>query len=1197
MAVRCASVLWVAALALACSGARAEDTKEPIPAGDPLPTIPVTGHWENHDRHIDAHAVFGFTWGFNRNPGDTEHVRDAGQGDGPCDGKGDPSAGTSLKRGNPVAVATGNKVEPEVDFASTGEMPLTLGRTYDYYWDYRGLFGKFWVSDFDYTLAWTPDEAQIYAQRPDGRRILFERVGTTGRWVEDKASPVAYILKNADGTYTHYNESRGTETYNVAGRPITIRSQQGIGWTFAYGAGDLANYPIQVTHTSGRRILFNWTISAKAGGATGGYLSSVTAPDDSVFAYDYDFNAFGTGLHRLKSVTAPVAAGNASTRIDYLYEKAGKPGALTGKSFQGVRYSTFDYDADGRTVLTQHHLGASVVDRYAFAYAGTVAPPTNLPPQPPGPGLPCQPSGQGHCGFPRPAPETDPVLAQNRAIAEAEDAAISTLLANTTVTETNPLGRTTTYTVDPSHRVTNVSEAVSSNCPARLSSRAYDAATGYPRLAKDFNGNQATYQYDTAGRLSQQTESYLSSIPRTTTYAWDAQYNQMTDVTVAGDHATTYAYNADRRLQSITVKNLSANGTANQTHAWFYTYAKYASGIVQTMTVDGPLAQDKITYSYSAAGDLTSMTNELGQTTTYSGYNGLGQVGRVTGPNGDATDYAYYPGGALKSVTTYPNGSTASTTTLTYAAGLLATSQAPDGMTTTYAYDQARRLTNLSRPEVGGTAERRYFYNAASSVIREEVYRGATLRYRAYTDYDELGRVIVRRGNNGENMRYAYDANGNVRTITDSLNRVTTLTYDALNRVATSTDAKYGLTRFQYDTGDRLTSIIDPRGLSTTYKFDGFGQLYEEKSPDRGTTSYAWNASGLRTSMTRANYAATTYGYDGLGRLTSIAASPVTEVYGYDGCINGKGRVCNADLSGGTTPSSVQYQYEPDGRVRVRRELPTVGGVQTDFWTTYGYDAIGRLTSLTYPNGEVAGYGYTSGRPGSLTIRIGGTTSNVVSGVSYEPMGPPTGWTYGNGLTLVRSFDVDRRLTGQSTKNGATALQSLSYGYNANDLITGISNAVDGSQSRSYGYDELSRLNGYVYDANGNRTSGSDGTTYTIAANSNRLSGTNVIVAGSTFTQDALGNTIAYALPGFGSVSYGYDPLNRMSSVALNGTSVGAYGYNAYGERSSKTASGVRTRYVYTDDHGLIAEKPDTGVWTNYLWFNGELVGLTRGGV
>ena len=199
-------------------------------------------------------------------------------------------------------------------------------------------------------------------------------------------------------------------------------------------------------------------------------------------------------------------------------------------------------------------------------------------------------------------------------------------------------------------------------------------------------------------------------------------------------------------------------------------------------------------------------------------------------------------------------------------------------------------------------------------------------------------------------------------------------------------------------------------------------------------------------------------------------------------------------------------------------------------------------------------------------------------------------------MTFSRSFDLNRRLAGQSTKNGAAALQGLSYGYNANDLITAITNTVDAGQSRSHGYDVLSRLNSYAYDANGNRTSGVDGTTYTIAANSNRLTGTNAVVAGSTFTHDALGNTINYALPGVGNVGYGYDGFNRMSSVSVNGAAVGTYGYNAYGERTSKTAGGARTRYIYTDDHRLIAEKPDAGSWTNYLWFNGELVGLTRAG-
>lgn len=264
---------------------------------------------------------------FVPNPGENVSVRDASEKT-PCE-----------QSGNPIVLSTGNKIEPEADFASSGEMPLSLVRTYNAYWNYIGLFGKFWVSSFDYSLVWSgTNDALIYAQRPDGRRIKFIRVGTTDRWNEDKPQPVAYVLKNGDGTYTLHSEDvadQPLETYDAAGRPLTVRNLQGIGWTYAYGSGNLANYPVRITHTSGRYVALGWTIPAGAGSTGGGYLSSVTAPDGSVFNYTYALDAFGANVHRLASATAPsVTGGNDSTRVDYHYENASRPGALTGKSYQ-----------------------------------------------------------------------------------------------------------------------------------------------------------------------------------------------------------------------------------------------------------------------------------------------------------------------------------------------------------------------------------------------------------------------------------------------------------------------------------------------------------------------------------------------------------------------------------------------------------------------------------------------------------------------------------------------------------------------------------------------------------------------------------------------------------------------------------------------------------------------------------------------
>ncbi len=1194
-----------------------------------LPTVSVNGHFGPKPPGYDFSRGFGGGPrergdGFNGNRGENKDIKDASAGDPACPKEGE-SSGPNPISGNPIVLSTGNKVEPETDFVSAGEMPLSLRRTYNHYWNYLGLFGKYWVSSFDYSLVWQSGEAQIFAQRPDGRRIKYVRVGTTNRWNEDKAQPIAYISKNADGTWSLLAEDDVTEKYDGSGRPLEIRNSHGIGWTFSYST----NYLSQVTHTSGRSVKFAWAA---------GQLTQVTAPDGGVFSYTYTANAFGSGQHRLASSASPAATGNPAVTITYFYEDARYPGGLTGKAFNGIRYSTFAYDALARAIKSEHATGG--IDRFTYVYSGTPTTPPNPPPAPPPPGRSCNPMTH-NCPLPNgvgdvtegapgdgdpqdvagnndPADVTggeDPVvdevgavdpldvatkeeLAQveeSAEIAAVEDQLVAMVAATqTSVVETNPLGLQTTYTFLDG-KLSTVSGAASANCGARAKSRSYDA-NGNEDLVTDFNGNYTSYAYNAKGQLLTKIEAYNTTIARTTSYIWDTPYNRPTSVTLAGDSQTSYTYAADNRLATVTVKNLSANGTVNQTHAWTYTYTKYASGLMQKQVVQGPLGtNDQTTYNYSATGDLTSVTNALGQITTWSGYNGLGQPGRVTGPNGDITNYAYYPGGALQSATTYPNGTTASAISVTYASGLR-DSVTANGVTTSYVYDAARRLTSESRPELNGTAKVQYAaYDAASNPTRIEVYRSTTLRARSYIDYDELGRVRARRGNNSQNVGYAYDNNDNVKTITDSLSRVTTLTYDALNRLSTSKDAKAGLTKYEYDAGNRVTKLTDPRSLATSYTYDGFGQLWSEASPDRGTTSYTWAATGLRTKMTRANSVVTTYTWDDLGRVLTAVAGGQTQTLAYDTCTNGKGRLCSASMPN----SRVDYTYEADGRVRARTEQITVGGTLTSFATGYAYDTDGRPTKLTYPNGQSVGYGWSSNQVNTLTTTIGGTTSNVLTSLSYEPFGAVAGWTYGNGIVHSRGYDLNQRQTSALTTAGATTLQNLTYGYNANDLITSISNGVDASQNQSVGYDELGRITSgmnqsYTYNANGNRTTGAGGVTYTIATTSNRMTATNAL-GPVTFLQDAAGNLTAYNISGYPSVGYTYDPFNRMATVSMNGV-LGTYAYNAFNQRTSKVAAQGTDRYVYGEDHRLLAERREgTNAWTNYVWFAGQPVALTKG--
>jgi RHS repeat-associated protein len=1114
----------------------------------------------------------------NDNPGDNTDVPDASQGDDPC------SNGSNPKSGNPVVLSTGNKIEPETDFTSAGEMPLTLERTYDHFWKYVGLFGKHWVSSFDYSLVWKPDESQIFAQRPDGRRIKFIRVaGNPNRWNEDKPSPVAYIVKNPDGTYTHTTEANGTETYDGGGRPLTIRNAHGIGWTFTYAN----NYPAKITHTSGRFVQLTWT---------SGKLTSVADPAGAVFTYTYTANAFAPGVHRLASTTYPAAAGDPAATITYFYEDARYPGALTGKAYNGVRYSTFAYDDKMRAIKSEHM--PSGVDRFTYAYSGTPVAPPLSPPDPPPPGSNCNlvthqcpaaPIINGD-GTDADAGETDG--AASAALSANEDALIASLDATTSVVETNPLGLKTTYTFLDG-KLDAVNGAAASYCAARSKSRSYDA-NGNEDLVTDFNGNYTDYNYNAKGQLTQKVEAYNTAVARTTSYVWDPTWNRPVSVTVAGDHQTTYTYNADQRIATITVKNLASTGVLNQAHVWTFTYTKYASGILHTMVVDGPLANDKITYTYAATGDLASLTNTHGHTTTWSLYDNRGFPGRLLGPNGDQTDYAYYPDGRLSQVTTHPNG-VAAATHLTYAAGLAATIKTPDNVTTSYTYDAARRITKESRNELNGTAERRIGYDLASDPTKIEIYRGAAQRYLAYIDYDEAGRVRAQRGNHSQNVRYAYDNNDNLKTVTDSLNHVTKLAYDALNRLSTATDAKNGVTKYEYDKGDRVTKVTDPKNLATTYAYDGFGQLWKETSPDRGATTFAYAASGLRSTMTRATNVATTYGYDDIGRLLTIAAGGKTETFGYDACTYGKGRLCTVTDPTGT----LSYTYTKEGLVASHQIAhAAVHGGTTYF--SYSYDAMGRPATIT--NNQSATqqqFTYASGQLSAVKIKIGAAAAvNVATGFQYEPMGPLTGFTYGNSLARTKTYDLDRRLTGIAV----TGIQNLVYAYNANDAITALTNGTNATLSQTYGYDELTRLTSvtsgsgneaFSYDANGNRlthTTSAGVATLTYAAGKNRLSTwTRPGATTRSYGYDAAGNTTSLL-----GKAYTYDPFNRLTKITGGGTTA-AYDVNALGDRVYKNSNGIESFYAYAPDHTLLADYTrNVQAWSDIVRIGGEPIAVTR---
>lgn len=1125
----------------------------------------VVGFRLRQDRLINANTVI--VDGLNPDPNHESHCA---------------LGGFPAQAGNPVVIATGNKIETETDFVGGGEAALSLRREYNAYWRGVGVFGKQWVSNYDYALTFGTtalnacfprpgggtcgigSNTVIYAWRPDGRTLKFTRNAADGVFYENRPSPIAKIVVQPDGRFVLTTDQNEVETYSSAGYISDVKNEHGIGWNYSYAG----TYPVRVTHTSGRYVEFTWS---------GGKLSAVRDPAGNQYNYAYHADRFGAGLHLLSSTQRP---GTPTTHIAYHYEDSRFPGALTGKSYGGVRYSYFAYTANMKVESTEHGAGR---DRHSFLYYA---------------------SEPGHWY----------------------------------VDITNPLSLKTSHSVR-NDKTESIDRWASPNCGAATKLTTLDQ-NGYPDIYTDFNGNITDFDYNAKGQLVREREAMGTPLERVTEYVWDTAANRVMSVVLLGQYRTDYVYDADRRIASVTQTNLSANGVQGQSRTTTYAYTKHGNGMLATMLIDGPLAGagDAITIAYSASGDALSATNSVGHVLRYENHNGLGQPGRAIGINGETTDFIYDGQGRVLTERRWIAGVAADTQYAYNAQDLPVSETRADGSATYYEYDSARRLTRVWRAANGTVAggaskeDMLFSYDAMGNLIRydkrklvghfetqcrrwvtiegqpecvDEVQAWVevpTIVETGLTDYDELGRVRASRGNNGQITRYAYDDNGNLRTTTDTLGRVTTLHYDALDRVSMQVDAAGGATRLEYDAADRPIKVTDARGLHTTYVFDGFGQLWAQNSPDTGITSFQYDASGLRTLATRNDGTTLSYVYDNLGRLIWYGTSSQGRGFGYDGCTNGKGRLCTADYSSGTK----HFVYTPEGWLQGALDWSPATGSD---YTAYTYDALGRVTGIAYPSGVSVGYGYSNGKLTTMLATLpNGTTQMVAGTINYRPFGGIDNWTYGNNLQRNYAHDLDGRLTGIA--NGG--VQRLSYAHNDIDEIVRIVDEIDPAQSQDYAYDALSRLSAqsmpaatlsFVYDAIGNRTSRSDNgiaTQYAYAAGSHRLQSAVSPGLNRSFNTNAVGNIEGWhdAAGVYGTLSY--DAYLRPSRHVRQGAATD-YVFNALDQRVSKTrANGDRTVFVYAGQNTLLAERFNeaaTGAvsWTSHLWLGGHPVGLVRG--
>ncbi|WP_440467306.1 RHS repeat-associated core domain-containing protein [Pseudomonas sp. YH-1] len=604
--------------------------------------------------------------------------------------------------------------------------------------------------------------------------------------------------------------------------------------------------------------------------------------------------------------------------------------------------------------------------------------------------------------------------------------------------------------------------------------------------------------------------------------------------------------------------------------SWNYTYT--AQGLIKT--ADGPRTdvQDVTHYTYDAKGNLTKVTNALGQETLLGNYDERGNPSTLTDANGVVSTLTYSGvDPKLASITT-----AGSTTSFQHdAVGQLTKITRADGSWLQYTYDPARRLTAITN-NLGERVE--YDVDVAGKRTAQRLKDASgTLKQQQTWVYDELGRLLRSVGAGAQTDRYQYDLNDNPTSHTNPRQFSSSSSFDALDRMVSQTDALNGVTKLGYDAQDNLTKVQDPRGVTTRYEYDGLGNLTKLISPDSGTSTFEYDAAGNITKQTDARGVVVTFSYDALNRLTARhwPATPALDAtYSYDATAGGNvgiGRLTAIQDGSGT----LAYRYDARGNLIEQARSLSINGQTLADTVTFQYDAANQLMGIGYPGAVQVGYPRNAGgQVASVTLALdGGSTTNVASGISYLPFGPLQQLTWANGIQLNRQYDQDYQLTRQDV-----GIWRNDYQRDANGNITELATNIWGTLS--YGYDALDRLTSentaskqgsYSYDGVGNRTqhqvteNGATATTaYQYASDSNRL----IAIDGQTVSTDAAGNLTQDRA----SRLLGYDAQNRLATVKINGQQVAEYRYNSLGQRVAKLTGQGFTTYLHGPDGQLLAE-------------------------
>jgi RHS repeat-associated protein len=565
----------------------------------------------------------------------------------------------------------------------------------------------------------------------------------------------------------------------------------------------------------------------------------------------------------------------------------------------------------------------------------------------------------------------------------------------------------------------------------------------------DGSGNSTRWEHDLEGRVTRQVRADGTA----SVIAYENTTSRLKQVTDPRNQVTSYQYFLDGALKQIDYTNTvvatagmsftydtvyprlltRTDGTGTTTYAYNPVTTPPALGAGRLVSVDGPLTNDLISYTYDevgrtvgqaingvasswtldALGRMATTTNPLG-TFTYN-YAGItARVASVDYPNGQSTAYSYFS--ALEAdrlqqiLHKRPGGSTLSANTYTYApnGNILTWSQQKDSSAPTayaLAYDRGDQLTSATLQTTDATPVTlkrfRYAYDNAgnrTSAQIDDVGTAAAFNNLNQLTSEQPGGALLFKGTTSEPATVTVQSKPAAVTASNEFEGGAQVGSPTTDVAVIATDAS----------GNARTNTyrVSQSGSSKSLTYDANGNLTGD-----GTRTYEWDGLDRLTAVNQGT-SRSEFSYDGLGhrvRIVEKTSGTVTTDRRFLWCGNA---ICEErDASGATVAkrffgNGVQqggsnYFYTHDHLGSLREVTDTAGSVRA----RYDYDPYGRRTKTA---GDIdADFGFT------------GHFVHAASGLT---------------LTLYRAYDSEAGRWLSSDPIGIAGGLNL-YGYAGNNPI------------------------------------------------------------------------------------------------------------------------------------------------------------------